>query len=148
MVNNTALRLKQPDECTIVMVKGRRKITNGPVYYLPAAQGIAKTIGIQFVTEKAVSDKWDYDMGEDSIVPFINALWEDLHRNSERCTTSQSLTPPPWETDCDAYTMKWNNFAKKQWNDGKEYYIKFGFSDFSEKCLIVSIHPSENEDFI
>ena len=113
---------------------------NGPVYHLPTAQGVAGVHGIRIVTEKAIDDQWTHDLWAADIIPFIQALLDEYFKNSERCETSKSLSKPPWETDCDGYAMKWNSVAKKQWNDGKEYYLKFGFGEHHPQCLIVRIH--------
>jgi hypothetical protein len=141
MVNNDPLRILHADDCVIVVdSQDRQKIDNGPVYFLPEAQRVVKNLGIRIVTAKAADDGFKFGLGATNLRPFIEALLDDYYKHSERCLTSAALTKIEWNLDCDGYSMKWNRTAKRNWSDGKEFYLKFGFSEHDPKCLIVSIH--------
>jgi len=150
MVNNQNLRIVDPCNCNIVPTpdaKGvlRRRITNGPVYDLMAVKDVVSNPdnSIKFVTSNAAHDKFKFDMGPRALRPFIAKLKagaDGHYKHSERCEASPATIPPPWELDCDAYAMKWNRITQQEFSDGMEFYLKFGFSDHTPGCLIVSIH--------
>lgn len=142
MVNNKALRLVSVDDCIIQRdSQDRKKITNGPVYDIVVAKTVIEGTDIRIVTTKAALDRWEDDgLDDDQLRPFIEHLSAELRKHSERCLTSARITGMEWEVDCDGFSMKWNRFFKQPWQDGKKYYLKFGFRDDNPDCLIVSVH--------
>jgi hypothetical protein len=148
MVNNEALRIVAPEACTIVPTWDRQgtirdKISNGPVYSLLVAQAELGKRKFFFVTVDAAVDQYDV-LGGDNLRGFIAALRHPQHYvGSERCKTSQQLTPPPWLLDADGYAMHWNIDYGKEFRDADKYYVKFGFEDGNDKFLIVSVHESD-----
>lgn len=147
MDNNSPLRIVAEADCVIVKTpdangKLRDKITNGPVYSLTVAQGEVRKRKFFYVTMKAIDDQDDSPTA-DELRDFIETLVHDNHyHDSERCPTSELVTPPPWLLDADSFTMQWNRDYRQEFGDAIEYYLKFGFSDNNQQFMIVSMHES------
>ena len=141
MVNNQKHRLLVSGACkTRGGVGGRIKITNGPVYDLKEAQLLLKAHGLRVINNDAHQDqqKFNPELTDEELTKFILALVEDDHVESERCRTSVGQT-----LDCDAYTMKWNRNRCCRWEYGAKLFVKFGFSQQNDRCLVLSVHPSK-----
>jgi len=143
MVNNKKLRRippgsaeldKQPDG------KGgiRKYITNGPVYILELVQKHLTSYDVKVVTEKGSNSLFDLAMDEDDLRPFIKALG-DSYKNSQIChTTPGKSGGQQFEIECDAHSINWNRHEKRRMVNAKQFYIKFGFSEHYDGCLVIS----------
>lgn len=145
MVNNPILRMVAESECQISVQidrsgRARRIITNGPVYALQAVQKQLAAVEVRIVTEQALTDTFNLDMDEMQMRAFIRKLLKKHYKKSERCTTSGRMTTISYDVDCDAYKMKWNREERRQSENGKGFYLKFGFSECDSGCLVVSLH--------
>lgn len=142
MVNNQKHRLIVTSACrTRVGAGGRIKITNGPVYDLKEAQRLLKAHGLLVVNINAHQHQkqtFSPELTDKELTQFILALVEDDHRESERCETTVGQT-----LDCDAYTMKWNRNRCCRWEYATKLFVKFGFGQQDDRCLVVSIHPAK-----
>ncbi len=141
MVNNQKHRLLVTGACnTRVRANGRTEITNGPVYDLKEAQKLLKVHGLRVINDNAHRDqqKFNPELTDEELTKFILALFEDDHIESERCKTSVGQT-----LDCDAYTMKWNRNRCCRWEYGAKLYVKIGFRQDNDRCLVLSVHPSK-----
>lgn len=146
MVNNPRAPLPNPrmlvsGKCEIRASGSRGKIANGPVYALKVAQQLLKLVGLAVVNVNA-----DEDM-EKSFIPCLNpdelktlivSLKNNHYIDSERCATTNGMT-----IDSDGYAIRWNRNRGIEWEHGNKIYVKFGFREPSNKCLVVSIHPSD-----
>ncbi len=89
--------------------------------------------------EEDMQNEFDPIMIDEELPALICALDVDQHYvESELCRTSRGFT-----VDCDAYRIKWNRNAGKEWEYAAPIYIKFGYRENQILCLITSIHPSE-----
>ena len=140
MVNNDPRKLVYGACATKVSKKGRTHITNGPIYDLSIVQQLVKANGFRVITEDAELDKkieFSPELTDDELIDFICALQSSDYENSERCKTSVGRT-----TDCDSYAMHWNRSRKCRWSHGFKIYVKFGFFENNQMCVVVSIHPA------
>lgn len=146
MVNNLLLRrIVAGQYVTYGNDKGRTKVRYGPIYELAVAQELLKTYGLHVVNENT-----EEDMGQDFIPALtpdelkdiILALRENDHYDdSEICTTTNGQ-----RVDADGYTVYWNRRTRTEAKAraGQKLYVKFGFRENLNKCLVVSIHPAEH----
>lgn len=143
MVNNNQVRHVPEAECIIKVTSGgRRRIKNGPIYCLETAKDLLDALPLLVVNEKAKVSKakrFTPEMTDDELTQLIYALDQEEHYvESERCDTTEKIT-----LDCDAYTIYWNRYYKREDRNAAKVYIKFGFSQSDPTLMVVSIKPSD-----
>lgn len=147
MVNNPPLhklnpRLVASGACAINQIDGRDKISNGPVYDLAIAHRLVSQYGLAVINTSARDDmanEFIPEFKEHELKSLILALrHKDHYVGSERCATTNGIT-----VDSDGYRIFWNRTKNNEWpKNGQKIYVKFGFRENMNKCLVVSIHPS------
>lgn len=144
MVNNQNPRILVPGACkTKAGAHGRTKITNGPVYDLEIVKRWAATHGIWVINDSAEDDmakSFDPEMQEDELAKLVHCLTTNHFIGSERCATTPGTT-----VDADEYEICWSRAREREATNpifGRWLYIKLGFSLSGNKCLVLSIHPS------
>jgi len=142
MVNNPNPRILVAGRCIVrTTSRGRRIITNGPVYDLTIAQQLLRVHGLHVVNERADTDmitRFYPALTPASLSPIILTLTSNHYVGSEICATGVNM-----ELHADAFTICWNQQRCAESKvSGRETYLKFGFRENNPKCLIVSIHPS------
>lgn len=145
MVNNPVIvRLQASHTCSLEQRSERTIITNGPVYCLRSVQENLSSDRIFVLNPKADDDMlngFSPPLKEDEFIPFIKSLTHQDRTSSERCKTVINRL-----IDCDGYSMRWNRYSRKRWQDSPYIYLKFGFAENNPKLLIISAHLSKFEN--
>lgn len=147
MVNNPIPQCNNPRivvsrDCIIRRSGDREWINNGPVYDLAIAQQLLKLNGLAVVNDSArydMANSFNPELTETQLKLLILALKSDVHYiESERCATSNRMT-----IDSDAYSIRWNRKRAMECNSSQKIYVKFGFRENINRCLVVRIHISK-----
>jgi len=143
MVNNMVVRILVTGSYVIKpSADGRQRINNGPIFDLESVKRTIHVNGLMVVNDSAEEDmqnEFDPIMIDEEIPALICSLDASRHYvESELCRTTRGFI-----VDCDAYRIKWNRKACKEWEYAAPIYIKFGYLENQILCLVTSIHPSK-----
>jgi len=143
MVNNLILRKILVGQYRLRTTKdGRTKLRNGPIYELSVVQQHIKSHGLVVVNEDAEEDQeksFSPELEDDELADLILTLEHHHYDDSERCGTTNGML-----VDADGYTIYWKRRTRTESPHGEKTYVKFGFRENRDTCLVVSIHPSKH----